>query len=285
MEKNISFKHNIQYDFTVSHNIDIGWVMDDFHFHDPYEIYLSMSDGVIYYIEGSVYHLKKGDLLIFNNMDLHKTEVSPDLKYERYIITFMPEFIEVLCTDSTDLLECFINRSQDFSYCVHLSDEQLQQMTDLFEKAIYYDQNPIFGADIQIKIILAQILLLVNSLYQSPNTMIASKSGITYKRIKPVIQYISHNLEKNLSLNHLSEKFFISKYHLGYLFKKATGFSINEYIINRRIIKAHELLQKDLSVSKAGELVGYTNVSHFIRTFKKLTGISPKQYAKKERKS
>src|SRR5690606_38328194 len=159
-------------------------------------------------------------------MDLHKTEVPPDLKYERYIITFMPEFIEVLSSDTTDLLECFINRSQDFSYCVHLSEEQLQQLVDLFEKAIYYNQNPAFGADIQIKIILAQILLLVNSFYQSPNTMISAKSSITYKRIKPVIQYISQNLDKTLSLDHLSEKFFISKYHLGYLFKKATGFTV-----------------------------------------------------------
>ena len=281
MEKNNLFKQYIRSDFTVNHNINVGWVMDDFHFHDPYEIYLSLSNGVIYYIEGCVYHVKKGDLFIFNNMDLHKTEVTPDLEYERYIITFMPEFIEVMSTDSTDLLECFINRSQNFSYCVHLSEEQLQQLTDLFEKAIYYNQNPAYGADIQIKITLAQILLLVNSFYQAPTTMIASKSSITYKRIKPVIQYISQNLEKNLSLDHLSEKFFISKYHLGYLFKKVTGFTINEYIINRRIIKARELLQKDLNVSKVGELVGYCNVSHFIRTFKKLVGTTPKQYAKK----
>lgn len=282
MDKNNLFKHNIQSDFTVSHNIDVDWVMDDFHFHDAYEIFLSMSEGVIFYIEGSIYHVKKGDLFIFNNMDLHKAEVPPGLKYERYIITFMPEFIEAFSSDSTDLLECFINRGQDFSYCVHLSESQMMQMTELFKKAIYYNQNPVYGADIQVKIILAQILLLVNSFYQSPNTTITSRSGTTYRRIKPIMQYISWNLEKDLSLDHLSEKFFISKYHLGYLFRKVTGFTTNEYIINRRIIKARELLQKGHTVSKAGELVGYYNVSHFIRTFKKLVGTSPKQYAKKE---
>jgi YesN/AraC family two-component response regulator len=67
---------------------------------------------------------------------------------------------------------------------------------------------------------------------------------------------------------------------LGHIFKKATGFSVNEYIINCRIIKARELLKENLPVSKTGEMVGYCNVSHFIRTFSKLTGLSPKQYAK-----
>jgi YesN/AraC family two-component response regulator len=52
-------------------------------------------------------------------------------------------------------------------------------------------------------------------------------------------------LNQPLSLNSLSEHLYISKYYLSVLFKKATGFSINEYIIAKRIARARELLKTD----------------------------------------
>jgi AraC-type DNA-binding domain-containing proteins len=73
------------------------------------------------------------------------------------------------------------------------------------------------------------------------------------ERIRPIIQYIHNNISGNLSLDSLVERFFISKHHMGYLFKKATGFSVNEYIVNCRIIKARELLGNGLTVTEAGE--------------------------------
>jgi len=120
-----------------------------------------------------------------------------------------------------------------------------------------------------------------NSYYRNSDLGKTEKADRDYKRIKPVIQYIHGNLESNLSLDELAGIFYLSKYHLGYLFKKATGFTINEYIISRRISKARELLKNNLPVSQVCEMVGFRNLSHFIRTFKKMVGMSPKKYAKR----
>jgi AraC-like DNA-binding protein len=53
-----------------------------------------------------------------------------------------------------------------------------------------------------------------------------------------------------------------------------------EYIIYSRVLQARQLLQKGVSVQQAGELSGFSDNSHFIRTFGHLTGLTPGKYAK-----
>ena len=59
----------------------------------------------------------------------------------------------------------------------------------------------------------------------------------------------------------------------------------NEYIIMTRVMKARSYLTEGIPVLKICELVGYSDESHFIRTFKKIMGITPKQYSKLRKKS
>ena len=59
-----------------------------------------------------------------------------------------------------------------------------------------------------------------------------------------------------------------------------TGFSVMEYIIYSRVLRARQLLQEGVSVQQAGELSGFSDNSHFIRTFGHLTGLTPGRYAK-----
>lgn len=274
-------KDKINADFNAAHYVHKSWMMPYFHFHDAYEIYLSMSDGIQYFIEDGVYPANKGDLFVFNSRDIHKTVVPPDVVYDRYILTFMPEYVETMSTERTDLLECFLDRPPDFSYRLHLAGEQLCDFLGLFEKAIHYCcQDGLYGSDIYKKLILTEILIKINEFYRRSETGDDIKPDRDYKRVKEVIHYIHKNLGSDLSLEVLAGKFFLSKYHLGYLFKKVTGFTVNEYIISRRIMKARELLKNNLPVSQVGEMAGFNNISHFIRTFKKLIGMSPKQYAK-----
>ena len=77
----------------------------------------------------------------------------------------------------------------------------------------------------------------------------------------------------------IADAFYMSKYHLCHIFKEGTGFSLMDYVINCRILKARSLLRNGMRVQEVGENVGFRNNEHFIRTFKKLTGTPPKRYA------
>lgn len=280
-ELNPYLKEKINKDFSTSYLTTKGWGMQDYHFHDGYEINFPMTDHIKWFAGDSFYQVKKGDLFLFNSMDLHRAIIPPDMEYERYVLSFKPEYIDSLSTGDTDLLECFHHREGEFSHCIHLSNQQIDELLPLLKKARYYcNDEKVFGRDVYAKITLTEILILINSYYRTNNPVYISKSQGEYNRIRPVIQYIHKNINTDLSLDNLSKNFYMSKFYLGVLFKKATGLTINEYIINYRIMMARELLKKDIAVSAAGEKVGFNNISHFIRTFKKLTGLSPKQYAK-----
>ena len=72
----------------------------------------------------------------------------------------------------------------------------------------------------------------------------------------------------------------LSKHYLCHVFKKGTGFSVMEYVIQLRIITAQRLLRQGANVQEASERSGFQTYSHFIRTFNTYVGISPKKYAK-----
>ncbi len=59
-----------------------------------------------------------------------------------------------------------------------------------------------------------------------------------------------------------------------------TGITLRAYITNMRVFKAKKFLREGYSVSLAGEMVGFRSTSHFISTFTKLEGVSPKRYSK-----
>ena len=101
-----------------------------------------------------------------------------------------------------------------------------------------------------------------------------------FLRVSPILDYIRNNLSEPLTLDQIASQFYISKHYLCRIFKSATGFSVMEYIIYSRVLKARQLLKEGVSVQQAGEMSGFSDNSHFIRTFGHLTGTSPGRYAR-----
>ena len=91
-----------------------------------------------------------------------------------------------------------------------------------------------------------------------------------------IVEYIDRNYNKNIHLADLESEFHFSQFYLARKFKEETGFTINEYITNRKIGEAGNLLiYTDLSVSEVSRRLGYDSLSHFSAAFKKQMGISP----------
>jgi AraC-like DNA-binding protein len=212
-------------------------------------------------------------------MDLHKTLGPKDKTYERYMIYLKPEYAYMPST-RTDLLECFLNRPINFNHFIQLNEKQTKKLRALFNRMLRYNETTDYGADIYKKTTLVEILVLVNSYYRTSSMVDPENQDDSYNKIKPIIQHIQENFSKDLSLNQIADKFFISKFYLCRLFKKSTGSTISEYIITCRIMKARELLKSGKPVKTVSKMVGFKSISHFIRTFKSSTGFSPGQYLK-----
>lgn len=100
--------------------------------------------------------------------------------------------------------------------------------------------------------------------------------------IRPAVDYIHENYSKeHISVEWLSKMCNITPEYFRKIFKSFYGSSPIEYINNLKITLAKELLESNMySVTEAAIRAGYTEMSHFSRKFKSLTGISPSEYKK-----
>lgn len=97
--------------------------------------------------------------------------------------------------------------------------------------------------------------------------------------VKNAIAYIAENYTQKIKINELADYIGVNRSYLASSFKKATGYSPQEYLLNLRMEKAKSLLkQTDMPINAISNAVGYTDQLAFSRMFKQHSGLSPKAY-------
>ena len=98
--------------------------------------------------------------------------------------------------------------------------------------------------------------------------------------IRSIIDYIDRSYQYDITLQELAEKkYFMNASYLSRLFKAKCGKTFSKYLIEYRLEKSRELLEKTiLKVSDIAAHVGYNDVSHYIQSFRKVYGVTPEQY-------
>ncbi|WP_261302062.1 response regulator transcription factor [Paenibacillus andongensis] len=98
--------------------------------------------------------------------------------------------------------------------------------------------------------------------------------------IERLKQYIAVHLDQSeLSREELAEHVYLHPDYLSRFFKKETGVSISDYLLQERVNLAKELLCKsDMPIGSIALAVGYSNFSHFSKMFKKVTNLNPNDY-------
>jgi AraC family transcriptional regulator len=110
-----------------------------------------------------------------------------------------------------------------------------------------------------------------------PDTFVAQ--GLANAKLRKVLDYIHENITDNLSLAELAAIAQVGSHHFANLFKRSTGLSPYQYVIQQRLAKAQELLKTtDLSIVEIAIESGFANQSHFTTVFQKNLSITPKKY-------
>ena len=262
-------------DYIIQYKQDDQWRMHRLHYHEGIELMLVLTDGGDFFMDRKMYPLKKNTLFILNANTLHRDENGADGSvFKRYVLHILPSLLDQLSTPQTDFAEALKNSGA----CIRLTEEDSKRLARLFEK-LRISMPPSFGTDILERITLYEILLLVCSRIRSTKKEHGT-SNQADNRVQPILDYLRKNCTEHLSLDELADHFMLSKHYLCHIFKKGTGFSVMEYVIQLRIITAQQLLRQGANVQEASEKSGFQTYSHFIRTFNSYVGVSPKKYAK-----
>lgn len=263
-------------DYLINLKQDTEWQMHRLHFHEYVELMLFLSDGGEFFLDKDIYPLSRNSLMVLQPNTLHRDENdSKEGVFRRYVLHLRPSLLERLSTQQTN----FAASIRDACPCTQLNEEDAARLVGLFEQ-LRTPREDCFGEDVRERILLDEILLLVCSCIQTSHIE-AEISNADYNRVQPVLSYIQQNYRDPITLEDLANHFLISRHYLCHLFKKGTGFSVMEYVIQLRIIESQRLLRQGMNVQQVSESVGFQNYNHFIRTFSSYAGISPKQYAKR----
>ena len=131
-----------------------------------------------------------------------------------------------------------------------------------------------------------QLYVYDDGYYQKDERIIERKMIEIYPSIKTqqrneVLNYINVHINEQIDFDKCANMCFISRDRFNHIFKEYTGLSPKSYLLQIRIERAKQLLgDLDMSSEECSEMLGFCDVNHFCRTFKKRTGYTPKQFKK-----
>lgn len=267
--------------YEYHHFCDESHISVEFHEHSFYEIYFFISGNVNYIIEGRTYKLRPGDILLTNNSDIHRPEILPSKQpYERIVFWLDEDFFSRLRDIGEDLTTCFKDAARRDYRLVRLNEIQVAELMETCNTIERERMNNQLGNRVMAyAAVIEMIVLLSRAYYETPDS--ADKDITENPVVNNVIAYISEHLSDDLTLDQLSEIFFLSKYHLSRLFKDYTGLSLYQYIMKKRLTVARNMLQDGENVTNACMKCGFNDYSNFLKAFKREFGRNPSEFINK----
>ncbi len=242
------------------------------HCHDRYEILYVASGAGRCIVEGNELVLTPGTVVLTSPFEYHHVEVSTqNLPYERWCIHFPKDY---LAGDGARILDAITKYNEgkgNFYPPTSLSSE----ISSIFERLKVAVDFPERQKNSYIKLLTSELFVLL-SLSRPHQEPAAEELGAR------VIHYLNENIDKDVSLDTLSKKFFVSKYYLCRSFKKYNGVSIHGYVNYKRIVYAKHLIDSGEPASAAAYTVGFGDYSAFYRAYVKIIGTSPTKHAQNE---
>lgn len=266
-------------DFRLFHLKDSRAQQVDYHYHEFDKVVLFLGGKVTYIVEGVTYFLKPWDILLIRRSMIHRPIIDPAEPYERVVIWLGRDYLAQRSDPGEALGECFeAVREQGFHLLRPAPERRLAYM-DTIQALEVSLRSQEFGARRLSDLLCQQLMINVNrDLRSSATAREAPESYRMDQKIEEILRYIAENLQEDLSVEALSKRFFLSRYYLMHRFKAVTGYTLHQYIRQKRILRAGELLRSGTPVMKAAEQVGYTEYSTFLRAFQATFHVSPRDF-------
>lgn len=228
--------------------------------------------------------------------ETENVRIQSSQKYEAMELIYHPEFLnpsydyqtirlkpkEYLDGDPQDAawLNAFTQRSKKYTGIININSGISIHIENILRKIKkeLIDQRDWYWP-CRTRSFLLEILLVIDRIFVEPLTDEAVIITEKHKNINGIIMYLLSNYQEKIQLSQLTDIFNINRTSLNEYFKEATGQTVMNYLIHLRIHLAMAMLKETaLQVSEIMYRVGFVNTSHFIRSFKKITGMSPLEY-------
>ncbi|MBR5307221.1 MAG: helix-turn-helix transcriptional regulator [Clostridia bacterium] len=231
---------------------------------NPEIIYITDGDGTVQ-CGAQCYNAKKGDIFVINTDIIHNVCSNGNMGYYFIIID------EGFCRNNGIEAESYRFRNP-------VSDDDaervVKRITDIYGSR--ETENPKLCA---AKLRTAVMELLVRLCENYAEYVAESETvGNSDMYVRKAMVYISENYSRRIVTEDIAKSLGITKFHLAREFRKHTGETVISHINKVRCTKARQMINGGYSVTVAAMECGFESVSYFSQKFKKIMGISPREY-------
>lgn len=261
--------------FRIFHLRDCTKQEFAFHYHEFYKIIYFVDGRADYKVEGKTYHLKPHDYVLVGANVIHKPEIDGTVPYERYIIYLSEEFLAQGNERGESLGFCFEEAQRQQNRVVHFAPESSGELAGcLLHMEQIGRQKEEYMNELLLRSALMEFMVLFNrNVIKQPEAFITTAAY--HEKVIDAITYIQEHLTEEIDADVLAKQCYLSKYYLMRQFKEATGYSIHQYINEKRIQAARRMILSGMSASRACYECGFHDYSTFARRFKMIVGRAP----------
>lgn len=236
--------------------------------HTPWEVVYVMTGIVEATEDARIYRLAKGDILFHAPMEFHKIK-SADGTPHVLIFSF----------ESQGKLPSLLSEG-----VFRLSPKEEEEYQALFGRIYAFFHNQTEGKynGQECADCLASFLIRLSESHSPKEQLSITRDAALYHKLVTVM---TENLYNNLSLEEIAEKLPISISYMKVLFRRYAGIGPKTYYSQLRCTEAIRLLQSGCSASETADLMNFSSPNYFSVFFKKITGMPPAMYARREGRS
>ena len=245
-----------------------------FHWHSSVELVRVLNGELTVTLDDRVFKAQRGDILFFNSEVIHGA-TPHDCVYQ--CLVFNPAFLR----SGNDNCNVFLDNllSQNLHLPDRIEDETLKGLIGAIMDEMGARTD---GFAFKVIGLAAQFFGTVQEKGYFAKQAYAGKDTQKIHKLKKVLKYIRDNFANEITLDDMAREADLSTKYFCSFFKNMTGTTPVKYLLTYRIERAaRKLLATDESITRIAYDCGFNDLSYFIKTFKDIKKITPKNYRKK----
>ena len=268
----------LEQDFRLVHLKDSLAQRIDYHYHEFDKLVFFLGGKVAYVVEGVTYFLQPWDIVLVQHNMIHRPIIDPSEPYERVVLWLGQDWLRRRSAREAPLDACLQEAVRRNFHLLHIPPAARPAYLQLLQSLESALRSEDFGHRQLSDLLCQQLLLTLSRDMLRPQQEPHQESCRLDPKMDEILRYIAAHLPEDLSVDGLAGRFYLSRYYLMHRFKAVTGYSLHQYITQKRLLLAGELLRGGTPVMKAAELAGFRDYSTFLRAFQATFRMSPRQF-------
>lgn len=256
----------MQYHFITHDEISV-------HYHQNIEIFYVLQGQLEVKIDDALYQLEKGDFILINANKRHSVTGKQNLLGVRFEIDF-------------HLLAEYMDTLQLMFWCNTVTDKNdaYKELRNLFDRILerYFEKDDKAALFLNALYFETLYLLTSNFMVRAEDIRLEAEHTQDRVRIKQIQNYIQANYQKQISLNDLANRLYLTNAYLSRYIKKHIGLTFLEYLNNVRLFHAvDELLYTNKNITHIAMDNGFPTSAAFTKAFRDVYKEAPSEYRKR----